>query len=146
MRLKTETKTIDTQIWVLAIFVAFLAGISLTTGVFMTIQHTDDVNDIYCNAWEMGDIWIFDNCVQTINDKEFWVDHLFFINLSLSHDRHSDERENNCKLLESSFNVDWAECYAFVKKYPGSTGSDVVEGLKEMNHDRVNYVLSKSLN
>ena len=74
--------------------------------------------------------------------ESFFEHHIFFLHASPGI---SDETKDNCKLLELNFGVNRAECYAYMEKYPGSTGSDVIEGLKEINHDRLNYVLLKPL-
>ena len=72
MNLNIQTKTMDTTTWLLAIFVAFLLGISFSVTVFVDIQHIDALNEIYCKSWDISYALFFDECVKTINDREFF--------------------------------------------------------------------------
>lgn len=55
MNLNIQTKIMDTTAWLLAIFAAFLIGISFSSVVFMDIQHIDALNELYCKSWDISD-------------------------------------------------------------------------------------------
>ena len=104
----------------------------------------------FCKSWDPGERIPFEDCIDVVKNSRMWglsVDAEINRQATIKYyNTYDPVLDSKCGKLATSFDISKSKCVQYANEHPGSTGNQIIDGIKKQRDAKINKLLTEPLN